>query len=45
MSGARIIQSLIYVLKENTAKYGMASICNGGGLLIFFFNLFFSNLI
>lgn len=31
MSGARIIQSLITVLKQNKGKYGMASICNGGG--------------
>jgi len=31
MSGARIIQSLITVLKANNARYGCASICNGGG--------------
>ena len=31
MSGARIILSLINVLKTNKASVGMASICNGGG--------------
>ena len=31
MSGARVILSLINVLKEKHAKYGVASICNGGG--------------
>lgn len=30
-SGARIIVTLINVLKQNNAKYGVASICNGGG--------------
>ena len=30
-SGARIILSLISVLKEKKGKLGMASICNGGG--------------
>ena len=30
-SGARIILSLINVLRENKAKYGLAGICNGGG--------------
>jgi acetyl-CoA C-acetyltransferase len=30
-SGARIIVSLINVLKQNKAKYGAAGICNGGG--------------
>lgn len=30
-SGARIIVTLINVLKENNAKYGAAGICNGGG--------------
>eukprot|EP01016_Furgasonia_blochmanni_P037738 TRINITY_DN4475_c0_g1_i18.p1 TRINITY_DN4475_c0_g1~~TRINITY_DN4475_c0_g1_i18.p1 ORF type:complete len:322 (+),score=85.66 TRINITY_DN4475_c0_g1_i18:470-1435(+) len=30
-SGARILVSLISVLKEKKAQYGMASICNGGG--------------
>jgi acetyl-CoA C-acetyltransferase len=30
-SGARIIVTLINVLKQNNAKYGAASICNGGG--------------
>ena len=31
VSGARIIISLIYVLKQNKAKIGAAGICNGGG--------------
>lgn len=30
-SGARIIVTLINVLKQNKGKYGVASICNGGG--------------
>lgn len=30
-SGARIIVTLINVLKQNSAKYGAAAICNGGG--------------
>lgn len=30
-SGARIIVTLIHVLKANNAKYGAAGICNGGG--------------
>lgn len=30
-SGARIIVTLINVLKANSAKYGAAGICNGGG--------------
>ena len=30
-SGARILVTLINVLKENKAKYGAAGICNGGG--------------
>lgn len=30
-SGARIIGTLIQVLKQNNGKYGAASICNGGG--------------
>ncbi|MCU0395399.1 MAG: acetyl-CoA C-acyltransferase [Chitinophagaceae bacterium] len=30
-SGARIIVTLINVLKQNHAKYGAAGICNGGG--------------
>lgn len=30
-SGARIIVTLINVLKQNQAKYGAAGICNGGG--------------
>lgn len=31
MSGARIVLSLISVLEQNQGKYGLASICNGGG--------------
>lgn len=31
MSGARIVLSLITTLKLKKAKYGLASICNGGG--------------
>ena len=31
MSGNRIILTLINVLRKNNARYGMASICNGGG--------------
>ena len=30
-SGARVIATLINVLKQNNAKYGAAGICNGGG--------------
>jgi acetyl-CoA C-acetyltransferase len=30
-SGARIIVTLLSVLKQNKAKYGAAGICNGGG--------------
>lgn len=30
-SGARIIATLIQVLKQNNARYGVAGICNGGG--------------
>jgi acetyl-CoA C-acetyltransferase len=30
-SGARIIVSLINILKQNKAKFGAAGICNGGG--------------
>ena len=30
-SGARIIVTLIHVLKANKARYGAAGICNGGG--------------
>lgn len=30
-SGARIIVTLINVLKQNKGKYGAAGICNGGG--------------
>lgn len=31
MSGARILQSLLTVLKLRGGKYGLAGICNGGG--------------
>jgi len=31
MSGARIILSLINVLKQKNGSIGVASICNGGG--------------
>ncbi|OMJ69093.1 hypothetical protein SteCoe_33279 [Stentor coeruleus] len=31
MSGARIVGSLIYALRENNQRYGVAGICNGGG--------------
>lgn len=30
-SGARIVVTLLNVLKQNKAKYGVAGICNGGG--------------
>jgi acetyl-CoA C-acetyltransferase len=30
-SGARIIVTLINILKQNNARYGAAGICNGGG--------------
>jgi acetyl-CoA C-acetyltransferase len=30
-SGARILVTLINVLKQNSAKWGGAGICNGGG--------------
>ena len=30
-SGARIVTTLVYILKNNKAKYGAAAICNGGG--------------
>jgi acetyl-CoA C-acetyltransferase len=30
-SGARIIVTLINVLKQNNARYGAAGICHGGG--------------
>jgi acetyl-CoA C-acetyltransferase len=30
-SGARIVVSLLHILKQNKAKYGAAAICNGGG--------------
>jgi acetyl-CoA C-acetyltransferase len=30
-SGARILVTLLYILKQEKAKYGAAGICNGGG--------------
>jgi acetyl-CoA C-acetyltransferase len=30
-SGARIVTTLISVLQQKGAKYGVAAICNGGG--------------
>jgi acetyl-CoA C-acetyltransferase len=30
-SGARILVTLLYVLRQNKARYGAAGICNGGG--------------
>jgi len=30
-SGARIVITLMHILKQNNAKYGAAGICNGGG--------------
>ena len=30
-SGARILVTLLNVLKQRNAKYGAAAICNGGG--------------
>lgn len=30
-SGSRIVVTLLHVLKQNKAKYGVAGICNGGG--------------
>jgi acetyl-CoA C-acetyltransferase len=30
-SGARILVTLIHVLKQNKEKFGLAAICNGGG--------------
>lgn len=30
-SGARIVTTLLYILKNKKAKYGAAAICNGGG--------------
>ena len=31
MSGARLVQSLLTVMKNRGGKYGLAAICNGGG--------------
>lgn len=31
MSGARIVQSLCTVLRQNNSRFGLAAICNGGG--------------
>jgi acetyl-CoA C-acetyltransferase len=30
-TGARIVVTLISVLRQNKSKYGAASLCNGGG--------------
>jgi acetyl-CoA C-acetyltransferase len=30
-SGARILVTLVHVLKQNNGQYGGAAICNGGG--------------
>jgi len=30
-SGARLLTTLIYAMKERNAHYGMASLCLGGG--------------
>ena len=30
-SGARIVVTLLHILKQETARYGAAAICNGGG--------------
>ena len=30
-SGARILVTLLHVLRQNKARYGAAGICNGGG--------------
>jgi acetyl-CoA C-acetyltransferase len=30
-SGARIVVTLLSVLKQNNGKYGAAGVCNGGG--------------
>ena len=30
-SGARIVTSLVHILKQENIKYGCAAICNGGG--------------
>ncbi len=31
VSGARLIQTLLTVMKNKGGKYGLAAICNGGG--------------
>jgi acetyl-CoA C-acetyltransferase len=30
-SGARILVTLLHILKQQKARYGAAGICNGGG--------------
>ncbi len=30
-AGARILVSLLHILRRNSARYGAAGICNGGG--------------
>ena len=32
MSGSRMLLALMNALKNNKAKYGAASLCNGGGI-------------
>lgn len=34
MSGGRILISLMNALKSNKGKYGIATLCNGGGFLL-----------
>lgn len=36
MSGSRVLLSLMDALKNNKAKYGIATLCNGGGFTIKF---------
>ena len=35
-SGTRIIVTLINALKKNNGRYGIAGICNGGGILLLY---------
>ena len=41
MSGARMLVALMSALKNNKSKYGVASLCNGGGIIFFFFYINF----
>lgn len=45
MSGSRILLSLMSALKNNKGKYGVASLCNGGGsfknVIYIYFCVFF----